>query len=117
MVIGGSGVTVSSFSLAGPFHLVSRGTDIPSGILAGLNHPAGNSMTGAPDYDFHVPIARQRYNYTHPSTKMPTRIVLKILFDLRSDTRANFAVSLPDQWFFAVSMKLAALSCKKTKLR
>ena len=64
---------------------------------------------------FHVPIAHQYVNYTHPSTKMPTRIVLKILFALLSETRANFAVSLPDQWFFAGSMKLAALSWIKNK--
>ena len=64
LVIGGSGVRVSSFSLAGPIHLVSRGTGIPSGITAGPNHPAGNSMAGMPSRDFHDPVARQRSDYT-----------------------------------------------------
>ena len=64
LVISGSGVRVSSFSLAGPIHLVSRGTGIPSGITAGPNHPAGNSMAGMPSRDFHDPVARQRSDYT-----------------------------------------------------
>ncbi len=64
LVISGSGVRVSSFSLAGPIHLVSRGTGVPSGITAGPNHPAGNSMAGMPSHDFHDPIARRPFDYT-----------------------------------------------------
>ena len=115
LVIGGSGVRVSAFSLAGPIYLVSRGTDIPSGITAGPNHPAGNSMVGAPDHDFHAPIAHLDGNYTHPFSKMPTRIVLKVQFALFSSAGAGFAVGLPDRWFFAVSSKPATLSWIKNK--
>jgi hypothetical protein len=72
-------------------------------------------MAGVPSHDFHVPIAHQPANYTHPLTKMPTRIVLKIQFALFSAAGAGFAVGLPDRWFFAVSMKPAALSWIKNK--
>jgi hypothetical protein len=72
-------------------------------------------MAGAPDHGFHLPIAHQRMDYTHPLTKMPTRIVLKIHFALFSKAGAGFAFYSPDWWFFAVSIKPAALSRIKNK--
>jgi hypothetical protein len=72
-------------------------------------------MAGVLDHDLHAPIAHRRSDYTHPLTKMPTRIVLKIQFALFSAAGAGFAVGLPDRWFFAVSMKPAALSWIKNK--